>query len=103
MELDDCKEKITANLQRDIDVSQASEEDLEHLVGPKEITSLRLAIREVGNPRKTLFMIHKISKSTLFSLETIRICTEKGISHSFSTDGRTYFSGRADCSTRRNA
>lgn len=37
IELDECKEKITANLQRDIDVSVASEEDLEQLVGPKEM------------------------------------------------------------------
>jgi len=59
MELDELKKGITANLQRDIDVDEASEEDLEHLVGPRELTSLRRAIREVGNPRKTLFAIHK--------------------------------------------
>jgi len=37
IELDECKEKITANLQRDIDVNAASEEELEQLVGPKEM------------------------------------------------------------------
>lgn len=37
IELDDCKERITANLQRDIDIEAASEEDLEQLAGPKEM------------------------------------------------------------------
>jgi hypothetical protein len=37
LELDECKERITANLQRDIDVKDASEEDLEHLVGPPQM------------------------------------------------------------------
>lgn len=37
LELDVCKEKITANLQRDIDINTASEVDLEQLAGPKEM------------------------------------------------------------------
>jgi inositol-hexakisphosphate/diphosphoinositol-pentakisphosphate 1-kinase len=60
MELDECKEKITANLQKNIDVRNASEEDLEHLVGPKELSSLRRALAELGNPRRALFKIHEI-------------------------------------------
>jgi hypothetical protein len=36
-ELDECKQKITANLQRDIDTCAASEADLELLAGPKEM------------------------------------------------------------------
>lgn len=36
-ELDVCKEKITANMQRDIAISTADEADLERLVGPKEM------------------------------------------------------------------
>jgi hypothetical protein len=37
LELDECKEKITKNMQRDIDISTASEADLERLVGPQEM------------------------------------------------------------------
>jgi inositol-hexakisphosphate/diphosphoinositol-pentakisphosphate 1-kinase len=37
LELDECKEKITKNMQRDIDINTASEADLERLVGPKEM------------------------------------------------------------------
>jgi inositol-hexakisphosphate/diphosphoinositol-pentakisphosphate 1-kinase len=37
LELDECKEKITKNMQRDIDISTASEADLERLVGPKDM------------------------------------------------------------------
>ena len=100
MELDECKEKITANLQRDIDVSQASEEDLEHLVGPPEITSLRQAIREVYNPRKTLFKIHQISKSVLLFLEPVFLePVYYRISRLFSRFlPLQHISGRVDCS-----
>jgi inositol-hexakisphosphate/diphosphoinositol-pentakisphosphate 1-kinase len=69
MELDECKEKITANLQRDIDVEAASEEDLEQLIGPKELTSLRAALKDVGNPRKTLEKIHQTMGELLAQLE----------------------------------
>ena len=68
MELDECKEKITANLQRDIDTATASEEDLEQLVGPMEITSLHNALREIGNPRKTLIKIHETMGELLVQL-----------------------------------
>jgi inositol-hexakisphosphate/diphosphoinositol-pentakisphosphate 1-kinase len=68
MVLDEIKDKITANLQRDIDVSQASEEDLELLVGPKELLSLRRAIHQVGNPRKTLVKIHETMRELIEQL-----------------------------------
>jgi len=69
MELDECKEKITANLQRDIDIETAPEEDLEQLVGPKELSSLRDALHRVGNPRKTLFAIHETMGELINQLE----------------------------------
>lgn len=69
MELDECKEKITANLQRDIDIETAPEEDLEQLVGPKELSSLRDALHSVGNPRKTLFAIHETMGELINQLE----------------------------------
>jgi inositol-hexakisphosphate/diphosphoinositol-pentakisphosphate 1-kinase len=68
MVLDEIKDKITANLQRDIDVSQASEEDLELLVGPKELLSLRRAIHQVGNPRTTLVKIHETMRELIEQL-----------------------------------
>jgi inositol hexakisphosphate/diphosphoinositol-pentakisphosphate kinase len=69
MELDECKEKITANLQRDIDINTATEEELEHLVGPKEISSLRRALTEGGNPRQNLVGIHQTMGKLLAQLD----------------------------------
>lgn len=69
MELDECKEKITANLQRDIDVNAASADELDQLVGPVELTSLRDALSRVGNPRKTLVAIHQTMGELLTELE----------------------------------
>jgi inositol-hexakisphosphate/diphosphoinositol-pentakisphosphate 1-kinase len=71
MELDECKEKITANLQRDIDTRTASPQDLEQLVGPADLTSLRDALRQVGNPRQTLFAIHQTMGELLSELEEL--------------------------------
>lgn len=68
MILDEIKDKITANLQQDIDVTQASEEDLELLVGPKEIVSLREAIRQIGNPRKALDKIYETMRELIRQL-----------------------------------
>lgn len=68
-ELDVCKEKITKMMQRDIDVASASEEELEQLVGPKELSSLREALRDVGNPRKALFAIHQTTGELIAQLE----------------------------------
>jgi len=69
LELDECKKKITANLQKDIDISTASEEDLEQLVGPKEIVSLRNAVASLENPRKALKQIHQLMGDLISQLE----------------------------------
>ncbi len=58
MELDECKERITANLQKDIDVEKALVGEREQLVGPSELKSLHKALKSIGNPRKTLMKIH---------------------------------------------
>ncbi|KAL7559057.1 hypothetical protein ACA910_018412 [Epithemia clementina (nom. ined.)] len=68
-DLDVCKEKITANLQKDIDIASATEEELYQLVGPKELTALREAIQECGNPRKMLMQIHETMGELLKQLE----------------------------------
>ena len=77
MELDECKEKITNNLQRDINICDATEEDVEHLVGPREITSIRRALAEVGNPRQALLKIHKIMGELIGQLDEMLV----GLSH----------------------
>jgi inositol hexakisphosphate/diphosphoinositol-pentakisphosphate kinase len=69
MELDECKEKITENMQRDIDVKTAKEADLEQLVGPPELDSLRDALGKLGNPRKMLFQIHQTMGLLISQLE----------------------------------
>ena len=68
-ELDECKERITANLQKDIDVEKATPEELEELVGPQDLTSLHRALKEVGNPRKNLMKIHKTIGELIDQLE----------------------------------
>lgn len=68
-ELDECKEKITSNLQRDIDVPTASEEEICQLVGPPELASLRQALENVRNPRHALKCIHKAMGDLLEQLE----------------------------------
>lgn len=68
-ELDECKEKITANLQRDIDITTAGEDDLSQLVGPPQLTSLRSALQEIGNPRKVLKQIHETMGELIAQLE----------------------------------
>lgn len=68
-ELEQCKDKITANLQRDIDVRTAKESDLSQLVGPPELSSLRSALYEIQNPRKVLQGIHEIMGELIGQLE----------------------------------
>ena len=94
-ELDECKEKITANLQRDVDVRTAKEDELYQLVGPRELSSLRSALYEIGkkllvqirlcvracnlnvtflsagNPRKVLVEIHESMGELLAQLEAM--------------------------------
>lgn len=69
MELDECKEKITANLQKNVDVNNAPPEVLEQLVGPQELTSLHKVLKDVGNPRKTLLRIHQTMGELIDQLE----------------------------------
>ncbi|CAB9509992.1 hexakisphosphate and diphosphoinositol-pentakisphosphate kinase [Seminavis robusta] len=69
MELDECKEKITANLQKDIDVDKATPEEREQLVGPQELTSLHRALKAIRNPRKTLMQIHRTMGELIDQLE----------------------------------
>lgn len=45
-------------MQKDIDYDAMTKEDRESLVGPGRLTSLHRALKEVGNPRKTLMAIH---------------------------------------------
>ena len=68
-ELDECKESITANLQKDIDVDKATLEECEQLVGPHDLTSLHRALKDVGNPRKNLMKIHKSIGELIDQLE----------------------------------
>jgi inositol hexakisphosphate/diphosphoinositol-pentakisphosphate kinase len=69
MELDECKENITANLQKDIDVDDAAPEEREQLVGPQELTSLHRALKDVGNPKMTLIKIHQTMGELIDQLE----------------------------------
>jgi hypothetical protein len=69
LELDECKEKITANLQQDIDWREMTEEDRARMVGPPELTAMRDALAEVGNPRKTLRMIYETMGYLIEQLE----------------------------------
>jgi inositol hexakisphosphate/diphosphoinositol-pentakisphosphate kinase len=69
LELDECKEKITTNLQEDIDWREMTEEDRIRMVGPPQLTAMRDALAEVGNPRKTLMMIYTTMGSLIEQLE----------------------------------
>jgi inositol-hexakisphosphate/diphosphoinositol-pentakisphosphate 1-kinase len=69
MELDECKVKITANLQKEIDIDKATVDEREQLVGPRELTSLHRALKTIGNPRKTLVKIHETIKELIDQLE----------------------------------
>jgi inositol hexakisphosphate/diphosphoinositol-pentakisphosphate kinase len=69
LELDECKEKLSKNLQQDIDWRAMTEEDRFRLVGPPQVTSLRDALAKIGNPRKTLKMIYETMGTLLEELE----------------------------------
>jgi inositol hexakisphosphate/diphosphoinositol-pentakisphosphate kinase len=60
LELDACKEKVSKELQVDFDYQIASVNEREHVVGPRELTSVHQALKRVGNPRKTLFSIRDV-------------------------------------------
>lgn len=69
LELDECKERITNTLQRDIDFENTVEEDREQMVGPPELTAMREALAEVGNPRKMLMKIYNTMGELIDQLE----------------------------------
>ncbi len=69
LELDECKERITANLQRDIDWRETTEEDRIQMVGPEVLHSMRDALAEVGNPRRALMEIYKTMGHLIEQLE----------------------------------
>ena len=69
LELDECKEKISMNLQEDIDWREMTEEDRVRLVGPPNVTSLRDALAKIGNPRKTLQSIYETMGTLIAELE----------------------------------
>jgi inositol hexakisphosphate/diphosphoinositol-pentakisphosphate kinase len=45
-------------MQRDVDYDKMTKEERESLVGPERLLSLHRALKEIGNPRKTLIAIH---------------------------------------------
>lgn len=57
-DLDRCKEQINVNMQKDVEYSEMTREEREQLVGPERLTSLHRALKEIGNPRRTLKAIH---------------------------------------------
>jgi len=58
MDLEKCKEMININMQKDVDYDKMTKEERESLVGPERLVSLHRALKEIGNPRKTLIAIH---------------------------------------------
>jgi hypothetical protein len=94
MELEECKKKISANLQRDIDWATASEEIREQIAGPLEITSLRHALSRVGNPRKTLFKIHEAMGELIKMLD--EMLDEQGSGDEKRIEGGEGLAGRVD-------
>jgi hypothetical protein len=68
-ELDACKQKINVNMQKDKDFTDAPMEEVEEIVGPVSLSSLHSAMRHVGNPRKTLFLIRKVIGELIEQLE----------------------------------
>jgi len=68
-ELDECKERINVNLQKDINYEKSTVKEHEELVGPTSSTSLHEGLKKVGNPRKTLFKIHETIGELILQLE----------------------------------
>ena len=98
-ELDECKEKITANLQRNVDVHTSTEAELEQLVGPPEMyvatdiildlryktshrifgsNSVRQALDALDNPRKALLQIYQTMGHLISQLEEMLGCMGSG-------------------------
>ena len=49
---------ININMQKDVEYGEMTKEEREQLLGPERLTSLHRALKEIGNPRRTLKAIH---------------------------------------------
>lgn len=87
LELDECKEKISMNLQEDIDWRDMTEEDRVRLVGPPNITSMREALARVRNPRKTLQSIYETMGTLIKELEDMLHGSKCGADEKIPEDG----------------
>jgi inositol hexakisphosphate/diphosphoinositol-pentakisphosphate kinase len=87
LELDECKEKISMNLQEDIDWREMTEADRVRLVGPPNITSMRDALARVGNPRKTLQNIYETMGTLIKELEDMQNGSMRCVEENSSEDG----------------
>ena len=94
MELDECKERITANLQKDIDLADANEDDLDQIAGPPELVSLRDALFKIKNPRKTLVKIHELMGDLITQLD--EMLDEMGSGDEKRIEGGEGLKGKAD-------
>ena len=56
-------------MQKSFNVANATEEQLEAAVGPKELVSMRNALIAVGNPQNKLFAIHNKIGELLVQLD----------------------------------
>jgi len=68
-ELEEYKVRINENLQKDLDFSNTTTEEHEQIVGPTSLVSMHKALKEVGNPRKTLFKIREVIGELLEKLD----------------------------------
>ena len=87
LELDECKEKISMNLQEDIDWQEMTEEDRVRLVGPPNIASMRDALERIGNPRKTLRNIYDTMGTLIKELEDMLNGSKCGSDEKASDEG----------------
>lgn len=78
MELDQCKQKINVNLQKDVDFCDSSVEEHEQIVGPRTLTSLHHALQQVRNPRQTLFKIRGLMGELIDQLEDMLMMMASG-------------------------
>jgi inositol hexakisphosphate/diphosphoinositol-pentakisphosphate kinase len=68
-ELEACKKEVNRKLQQDFDINRSDRNRMEEIVGPRELTSLYVALRKVGNPRKTLFAMRDAIGDLLCQLD----------------------------------
>lgn len=68
-ELEACKLEVNEQMQKSFNVANATEEQLEAAVGPKELVSMRNALIAVGNPQNKLFAIHNKIGELLVQLD----------------------------------